>query len=286
MPIKSVKRRNNRNRRKTMRGGSSVLSSTFSSIKKSLGMKMVTDKNCLNEITNLLDIFKQLKSGYMLLEKQHKTQMREGKRKFEELAQEIKSTQANSERVSIRQTTYQGRVENINAVRDGMNEIYMLFKSLRCVLIKYLFTKTPERLAPVFEEYSTIFSILKDKVRSGKKPLDLALIKECFKFYMENKDKKNDKFIQIFRHDILRLSRKNFDTFYKSKSSELPKLFADYCKKDVMDDEIFEGHHLKLHERFEGDATERNNVFTTAATASESVATGRSKKRRSKKKRV
>lgn len=169
MPIKSVKRRNNRNRRKTMKGGSSVLSSTFSSIKKSLGMKMVTDKNCLNEITNLLDIFKQLKSGYMLLEKQHKTQMREGKRKFEELAQEIKSTQANSERVSIRQTTYQGLVENINAVRDGMNEIYMLFKSLRCVLIKYLFTKTPERLAPVFEDYSTIFSILKDKVRSDRK---------------------------------------------------------------------------------------------------------------------
>ena len=115
-----------------------------------------------------------------------------------------------------------------------MNELFLLFKNLRCVLIKYLFTKLPENLAPVFEEYSTLFTVIKDKIRgASKSPLDLALIKECLIFYMENKDKKNTDFIHTIRRDILRISPKQFSDFNSNSGAKLVALFTQYCKKDA-----------------------------------------------------
>ena len=66
-------------------------------------------------------------------------------------------------------------------LRQKMNEIFLLFKNFRCVLIKYMFTKLPEHLAPVFEEYSTIFTTIKDNRGSSKTPIDIPY-KRVFKF--------------------------------------------------------------------------------------------------------
>ena len=90
----------------------------------------------------------------MTLEKEHKSQMNQMNKKHKELTAEMKSARVNSERVSIREEAYMARVQNINMLRQKMNEIFLLFKNFRCVLIKYMFTKLPEHLAPVFEEYS------------------------------------------------------------------------------------------------------------------------------------
>ena len=139
-----------------MRGGSSSLSSSASTfIKRSLGLKRVSDKHCVSESKKLVDIFSKLKSSYILLEREHKKQLKAANDKQREYTSEARSAQVNLNRVSIRETAYLGYVTNINQLRESMNEIYNFVKQLRCVLVKYLFTKVPSELAPVFEEYST-----------------------------------------------------------------------------------------------------------------------------------
>ena len=182
--------------------------------------------------------------------------MNQGTKKYRELTTEMKSAKSESERVGIKNEAYLVKVQTINMLRENMNEIFMLFKNLRCVLIKFLFIKLPENLAPVFEEYSTLFSIIKNKIRGvSKTPLDLALIKECFQYYIEHQDKKNLAFISTLRHDILRISTKQLNEYKKSSGSILISSLNKYCKKDKRDDEIFEGHHIKFHTKFEGELT-------------------------------
>ena len=292
MPIKSVKR-NRRRTVKRQRGGSSaslsssVLSSAYTTIKRSLGVKRVTDKNCNKEIGKLRQIFSQIKTGYMTLEKEHKSQMNQSVKKYRELTTEMRSARVNTNRVSIREEAYTSRVQNINALRENMNELFILFKNLRCVLIKYLFTKLPENLAPVFEEYSTLFTVIKDKlIGSSKSPVDLALIKECLTFYLENKDKKNTDFIHTIRRDILRISPKQFSDFNSNSGAKLVALFTQYCKKDAMDDEIFEGHHIKFHEQFQGDLDKSTVVESVSATNVRASGKRKRKIRRSKKRKM
>ena len=289
MPIKSVKRHRKRYYQ-SLKGGSSVsssstVSSAFTTIKRSLGVKRISDKNCNKEIGKLRQIFSQIKSAYMELEKEHRKQMSQGTKKYRELSTEMKSAKSDSERVSIKSDAYLIRVKTINTLRENMNELFMLFKKLRCVLIKFLFIKMPENLAPVFEEYSTLFSIIKTKIKGmSKTPLDLALIKECFLYYMDNHDKKNMAFISTLRHDILRISTKQLNEYKRGTGSSLISSLNKYCKKDKMDDEIFEGHHIKFHTKFEGDLTKtsRQHLSAVSETVSESetVALGKRKRKR------
>ena len=302
MPIKSIKRTRIKNRQKTIKrqqGGSSaslsssILSSTYTTIKRSLGVKRITDKNCNKELAKLRQIFSQIKSAYMVLEKEHRSQMNQSSRKLQELTTEMKSAKSNSERVGIRGEAYLLRVQNINMLRGNMNELFMLFKNLRCVLIKYLFIKLPKNLAPVFEEYSTLFSVIKAKIKGTSNTLiDLSLIKECFLYYIENRDKKNLDFISTLRHDILRISSKELSDYKKSSGSKLMSSLNDYCKKDITNDEIFEGHHIKFHKKFEGDLNKTTHhklsAISESVNVSESVALGKRKRKRkyTKKKKL
>lgn len=300
MPIKSIKRKRTSKRhlrsKKRQQGGSSlsqstsIISSTFSSIKKSLGLKRVTDKNCNKEMAKLRQIFSQIKAAYMTLEKEHNSQMSQMNKKHKELTAEMKSARVNSERVSIREEAYMVRVQNINMLRQKMNEIYLLFKNLRCVLIKYMFTKQPEYLAPVFEEYSSIFTVIKDNIRGAtKSPIDLALIKECLNFYLKSRQNTNLEFTNTLRHDILRISNKELKQFNANKGAKLNTLFTNYCKKESLEDEIFEGHKIKYREPLETEHEETKKLSTVqeSVSVSETAALGKKKtkrKRSSKKK--
>ena len=298
MVLKSIKRNRNSKWRirskKRQTGGSSVsqstsiVSSAFSSIKKSLGLKRVTDKNCNKEIGRLRQIFSQIKSAYMILEKEHKSQMNQMNKKHKELTTEMKSSRVNSERVSIREEAYLGRVQNINILRHKMNEIFFLFKNFRCVLVKYMFTKQPEHLAPVFEEYSNVFTVIKDTIRgASKSPIDLALIKECLHFYLESRQHRNLEFTNTFRHDILRISNKQLKEFSTNKGAKLNSLFAEYCKKESFEDEIFEGHKIKYKEEYKTSIEESKTLLTVqeSVSVSETAALGKKKKRRTSRKR-
>ena len=302
MPIKSIKRKRKSKgtlrSKKRQQGGSSVsqstsiVSSAFSSIKKSLGLKRVTDKNCNKEMAKLRQIFSQIKAAYMTLEKEHRSQMNQMAKKQKELTAEMKSARVNSERVSIREEAYMGRVQNINMLRQKMNEIYLLFKNLRCVLIKYMFTKLPEHLAPVFEEYSSIFTAIKDNIRGATKvPIDLALIKECLNFYLKSRQNTNLEFTNTLRHDILRISNKELKEFNANNGAKLNTLFTNYCKKESLEDEIFEGHKIKYQEPIDTKREETKNESTVLASVSvsETAALGKKKnkrKRSSKKKKL
>ena len=299
MVLKSVKRNRNAKRylrsKKRQSGGSSasqstsIVSSTFSSIKKSLGLKRVTDKNCNKEMAKLRQIFSQIKSAFMTLEREHKTQMNQMNKKQKELTAEMKSARVNSERVSIREEAYMVRVQNINMLRQKMNEIFLLFKNLRCVLIKYMFTKLPEHLAPVFEEYSTIFTTIKDNIRgSSKTPIDLALIKECMNFYLASRQTTNLEFTNTLRHDILRISNKEMKAFNLNNGAKLNSLFVSYCKKESFEDEIFEGHKIKFHEPLETNHEETKKLSTVqeSVSVSETAALGKKKKRTTSKRRT
>jgi hypothetical protein len=301
MVLKSVKKnkckginRKHLRSKKRQSGGSSasqstsIVSSAFSSIKKSLGLKRVTDKNCNKEMAKLRQIFSQIKSAYMTLEKEHKTQMNQMNKKQKELTTEMKSARVNSERVSIREEAYMVRVQNINMLRQKMNEIFLLFKNLRCVLIKYMFTKLPEHLAPVFEEYSSIFTAIKDNIKgSTKTPIDLALIKECLNFYLDSRQQKNTDFTNTLRHDILRISNKELKAFNLNNGAKLNSLFVSYCKKDSFEDEIFEGHHIKYNEPIEPKHDETKNLSTVqeSVSVSETAAFGKNKRKQRTSKR-
>lgn len=293
MTIKSIKRKRNSKRnlrtKKRQHGGSSlsqstsIVSTAFSSIKKSLGLKRVTDKNCNKEMLKLKQIFSQIKLAYMTLEKEHRSQMNQMDKKHRELTTEMKSSRVNSERVSIREEAYMVRVQNINMLRQKMNEIYLLFKNLRCVLIKYMFTKLPEHLAPVFEEYSSIFTAIKDNIRGATKtPIDLALIKECLNFYLDSRQPKNTNFTNTLRHDILRISNKELKDFNANNGAKLNSLFTNYCKKESLEDEIFEGHKIKYQEPIGTKRHETKNESTAQATVtvSETAALGKKKRKR------
>ena len=264
MTIKSKKNRLS----KKLRGGSSSLKQIRSSIKERMGFKRISDKHCNKEIDRLSLIFEDLNSAYKILEKAHKKVLREVNNKKREYQSEIESERPNNNRISVRQEVVAEKVNLVNFYRNEMNNIYLLVKRLRCVLIKYFYTKIPEHLIKLFEEYSEIFNEIKKKNTKMSKIIDLALIKECFSYYMDNRDKKNYKFVLELGR-ILRLSSDRSKMLYKANKEKLRSMLAEHCL-DKKDDEIIAGHHLKYFELYEFDSVTqtRNNIAASETTNS------------------
>lgn len=255
--------------KKMMCGGSASLTQIRSTIKEKMGFKRITDKHCLKELERLNTVFDELNTAYKTLETAHKKAEREYTRKYREYQSETATEQPNTNRLSIREGVYQEKGKIVNVYRNEMNNIYMLVKRLRCVLIKYFYTKVPDHLVKLFEEYSEIFGEVKKKSKHTGKIIDLALIKDCFNFYMENIDKKNYRFISELVKD-LRLSSERSRALFKASGEKLRHMFAEHCNSKKMDDEVIGGHRLKFH--YELDAASATVVPKSAYSQSLTVA--------------
>ena len=286
MTIKTKKR----NTKRTLKGGSSKSYwSARASIKRSLGLTRVTDIKCNNEINKLKKMFQKLKEAYMTLERAHNYEMIKYNKTHKDyvkfVGENTTISASVSEKVVIKEFLYKSNVDTINIFRQNMNKIYLLFKRLRCVLVKYLFAKHHINLDPVFEEYSTIFTSFVELIKGNQPIIDLALIKECFKYYIfSNKDKTNEDFMFIFRRDILRLTKRDIKIFNISSDIDLQSLFRNYCKNQSSEDEIFEGHYLKFYNRLEYDLISKtilNKISEVTYNTTTTTVSG--KKRKSKK---
>lgn len=247
---KTMRSKSKNRSKKIMRGGSGSLTQIRSTIKEKMGFKRITDKHCLKELERLNTVFDELNTAYKTLETAHKKAMREYNAKYREYQSETATEHPNHNRLSIREGVFKDKGKMVNVYRAEMNNIYMLVKRLRCVLIKYFYTKVPDHLVKLFEEYSEIFGDVKKHSKHSGKIMDLALIKDCFNFYMENRDKKNYKFVSELAKD-LRMSSERSRALYKASGEKLRHMFAEHCNAKKMDDEVIGGHRLKFHDELD-----------------------------------
>ena len=288
-----MKRNTNRfkySKKRHQSGGSSLLRSTTSSIKSVVKKLYNKHKTGLKQLDKLSDMITHIKTTYRTMLTLHNNQIRKYNSKAKSVNQST-TTSVKNERVKINVETMQNTMSLINHQRMQLNFLRMLTIKLRCVILKYILTNTPNISPDLFQEYSLILDEIK-KIYKKNDLVNMALIKELYDFYKNNNNEYKHEFNTKLRR-LLNIEKKELAELERFSNSEMMRKLKKKCSEEDENQVRISNLSMKLFKPFDPNKSESNTIavntnikssILNTITVENSIA-GRQKSKKSKKSR-